>query len=204
MYRNNKGLLIVLSGASGTGKGTVIGELLKRSNRFRLSISATTREPRSREKNGIDYFFIKKEDFVKKVKNSEFLEYAEYCENFYGTPKTNVFDMLDKGNDVLLEIEVEGGAQIKKKCPNAISIFIIPPSIDELKERLNKRGTDNDVVIKKRLNQAEREIKCAKEYDYIVVNDSLERCVESILKIVEVGKMRANRSAYIIDEVLKK
>ena len=131
------------------------------------------------------------------------MEYAEYCGNFYGTPKSNVFDILNKGINVILEIEVDGGAQIKEKCPDSVSIFIVPPSTGVLRERLNRRGSDDDNVIEKRLSQAEREIKCANKYDYIVTNDSLDKCVKNILKIVQVEQMKAKRSAYIIDEVLK-
>ncbi len=198
-----RGLLVILSGASGTGKDTVIKKLMKESERFELSVSVTTREPRSGEKEGIDYFFIQSNEFRRRAEKSEFLEYAEYCGNFYGTPKANVFDMISKGRDVILEIEVEGKVKVKKSYPDAVSIFILPPSMEVLRERLSRRGSDNHEVIEKRLRRAREEIECSRDYDYIVVNDSLEGCVEDILKIVEAEHMRVKSSNYIIDEVLK-
>ena len=202
MDKGHSGILIVLSGASGTGKDTVIRELLKKSDKFSLSVSATTRQPRKGERDGADYFFIKREEFLKKAERGEFLEYAEYCGNFYGTPKDYVFKMLEKGTDVILEIEVDGGSQIKTKYADAVSIFIVPPSVKVLKERLSRRGLDNDKVIEKRLSQSEKEIRCAANYDYIVINDSLEQCAKDILKILEAERMKSKRLSYIIDEVL--
>lgn len=198
-----QGLLVILSGASGTGKDTVIRELMKESKGFELSVSVTTREPRGEEKDGVDYFFVKKDEFKQKIENSELLEYAQYCGNFYGTPKANVLDVISEGRDVILEIEVEGKAKVKESYPDAVSIFILPPSMDVLRERLGGRGSDDHVVIEKRLRRAQEEIDCARGYDYVVVNDSLGECVQDILKIVETEHMRVKRSSYIIDEVLK-
>lgn len=202
MEKPQKGILIVLSAPSGTGKGTVIDKLLKLSDRFVLSVSATTRKPRNGEQDGKNYFFIDNSKFIKMIENSQLLEYTEYCDNFYGTPRSNVINMLDAGKDVILEIEVEGKAQIKKRFPEAISIFILPPSVDELKGRIFRRGLDDKDVIKKRIISAEREIKSAEDYDYIVINDSIDECVKNIYKIIESERMRAHRVKFIIDGVL--
>lgn len=200
LVKNFCGILIVLSGPSGIGKGTVISELIKRREKLKVSVSVTTREPRQGEKDGIDYFFTGREKFLEMVQNSEFLEYAEYCNNFYGTPQKNVLNMLNEENDVILEIDVKGAEQIKEKFSDAVSIFIAPKSEDMLKERLLNRGLDSESVIKERVKQSEREIKSAINYDYLVVNDQLEKCVEDIIKIVEVEHMKVKRSSYIEKE----
>lgn len=193
MEEINKGILIVLSGPSGIGKGTVISSLRKQKRNIELSISMTTRQPRSGERDGVEYFFTSRENFLKMAENSEFLEYTEYCGNFYGTPQKALFNMLSKGDDVILEIEVDGGKQVKEKFPQAVSIFIAPPSLEILKSRLVGRGLDSNSTIEKRLKQAEEELKFISSYDYLVENDNLEECVEKVAKIIEVEHMKTKR-----------
>lgn len=188
-----QGLLIVLSGPSGIGKGTVLNGVLNCRSDIKISTSVTTRKPRAGEKDGVDYFFTSKEKFLEMVENSEFLEYTNYCGNFYGTLKKNLFNMVGCGNDVILEIEVDGGNQIKEKFPDSVSIFIVPPSVDTLRQRLMDRGLDEKDVINDRLHRAKQEIGSAFLYDYIVVNDSLESCVKDVCKIIDAEHMRAKR-----------
>lgn len=203
MNLNEKGLLIVISGPSGVGKDTILNKLITKNAKLKLSISSTTRNPRQGEIHGKDYYFIKEEDFLGMVSNNEFLEYAKYCGNFYGTPSSGVLDMLSEGNDVILEIEVQGGAQIKKKYIDAVSIFIYPPSIESLSDRITCRGLDSEEVIKCRINEAKKELKAASEYDYIVINESIDVCTDNIVKIIQSEHMKSKRMKYIIDEVFK-
>ncbi len=197
---NNEGLLIVLSGPSGAGKDTVLKKLMQEQPNIKLSISATTRLPRPGEKHGQDYYFIKHEEFNDLIDNDGVLEYASYCNNFYGTPKKPVNDWLNSGNDVILEIEVKGGAQVRKTNPKSVGIFIIPPSFEVLKQRLINRKTESESVINDRLSTAKIEIKSALDYDYIVVNDSLDDCVNKIKNIIESEKMRAFRMKSLLEE----
>ncbi|MDE6133399.1 MAG: guanylate kinase, partial [Oscillospiraceae bacterium] len=173
----NKGMLIVVSGPSGCGKGSVLAEILK-SDRFFYSVSATTRSPRSGETDGVNYFFLTKEKFEQLTSEDGMLEYASYCGNYYGTLKKPVEDMLEQGKHVILEIEVQGAMKIMEKCPEAVFVFILPPSLKELERRLNKRGTEAEDVIKKRLSEAAGEIKQAYKYDYAVINGELEKAVD--------------------------
>ncbi len=200
---NDKGLLVVLSGPSGAGKDTVLNNLLAKDKNIRISTSATTRSPREGEVDGEDYYFISKAEFVQLLSQNGMLEHAEYCGNYYGTPCDQVEKWLHKGKDVVLEIEVKGGAQVMKKCADAVSIFIIPPSLKELKTRLKSRATESDMIIEKRLNIAKEEIGSAKDYDYIVVNDTVEQCANDIYNIIISEKMRSYRKINIIEEVLK-
>ena len=200
---NNKGILIILSGPSGSGKGTVLRELLKSNDNIKLSISATTRSPRNSEKDGKDYYFISKAEFVQLLSKNEVLEHAEYCDNYYGTPKKQVDDWLNKGRDVLLEIEVNGAAQVKNKCPNSVSIFILPPSLKVLRERLVARETECNEVIEKRLYVAEKEIQESYNYDYVVINDSLDECVKIINDIINKEKLNQEIKNATIREVIK-
>lgn len=197
---NNEGLLIVLSGPSGAGKDTVLKKLMQEQPNIKLSVSATTRLPRPGEKHGQDYYFIKHEEFNDLIDNDGVLEYASYCNNFYGTPKKPVNDWLNSGNDVILEIEVKGGAQVRKTNPKSVGIFIIPPSFEVLKQRLINRKTESESVINDRLSTAKIEIKSALDYDYIVVNDSLDDCVNKIKNIIESEKMRAFRMKSLLEE----
>lgn len=200
---SDKGLLVVLSGPSGAGKDTVLSNLLAMNKNIRISTSATTRSPREGEIDGEDYYFISKAEFVKLISKNGMLEHAEYCGNYYGTPYDQVEEWLHKGRDVVLEIEVKGGAQVMEKCPDAVSIFIIPPSLKELEMRLKSRATESDMIIEKRLNIAREEISAAKDYDYIVVNDTVKQCANDICNIIVSEKMRSYRKINIIEEVLK-
>lgn len=197
----NKGVLMIVSGPSGCGKGTILAEILKNDN-FYYSISATTRQPRPGEADGINYHFLSKEKFEELIKNDGVLEYASYCDNYYGTPRKPVEDMLNAGKNVILEIEVQGALNVMKKCPDAVSVFILPPSMKELRRRLNKRGTESEEVIEKRLAQAEREIKAASEYDYIMINGELELAVQDLLSIIKAQELKKSNSEYLINEVL--
>ena len=182
------GRLVLYSGCSGVGKGTILKELMKRDDSIRLSVSNTTRAPRPDETDGVDYNFISKDEFEKVIKEGGYLEYAKYCDNYYGTPMKQVNDMLTQGYNVVLEIEVQGGLQVMDNFPNILSIFIMPPSLEVLEERLRGRGTESEDVIKKRLKQAEQELKHKDEYKYIVVNDILEDAVNEIHDIIKNGK----------------
>lgn len=181
-----KGLLIVYSGPSGVGKSTILAELLKdESLNLAFSVSMTTRKPRGEEKEGVDYFFVDKETFEKAIKNNEFLEYAKYVDNYYGTPLAYVEKQRQEGKNVILEIDVQGGLQVIEKCKDAISIFIEPPSLEILKQRLIGRNTDDLKVIEKRLKQVEREIKTSKKYKYHIINDILN---DSVIQAKEIIK----------------
>jgi len=186
-----KGTLFVVSGSSGSGKGTVLGELLKQSDKFCYSVSATTRAPREGEVDGVNYFFVNREQFEALIDNGEMLEHAEYCSNLYGTPKSYVFSQLDKGMNVILEIEVCGAMQIKEKFPEAVLIFITPPNFKALRKRLVDRATESKEVIEKRLEVALVEIKFAKDYDYVIVNRDNEviKAAADIIAISE-GKYK--------------
>lgn len=197
----NKGTLFIVSGPSGCGKGTILAEVLKDS-RFYYSISATTRAPRSGETNGVNYHFLDKSEFEQLISNDGMLEYASYCDNYYGTPRKPVEDMLDEGKHVILEIEVQGALEVMKKCPDAVSVFILPPSLKELRRRLNKRGTETEEVVEKRLAQAVNEIKQADRYSYIMVNGALEDAVDDLLAIIRAQELKKEKSNYLINEVL--
>lgn len=198
----NKGLLIVVSAPSGCGKGTVLHEILK-DDSFYCSVSATTRKPREGEINGVNYYFLSKEEFEQKIKDDAMLEYAQYCENYYGTLKQEVDSNLEKGKNVILEIDVQGAMQIKKQRPEGVFIFMLPPSVKELERRLRKRGTETDDVIALRVAEAEGEIKQASKYDYVMVNAALEDAVEDFKTIVNAQMFKAERAENLIDEVLK-
>lgn len=179
----HKGLLIVISGFSGAGKGTVVKELVNQYD-YALSISATTRQPRVNERDGEHYFFIDKEDFENKIEENKFFEWAEYCNHYYGTPKDFVYERINDGIDVILEIEVQGAFKIKEQCPEAILIFVTAPTIDELKNRLIGRGTETTEVVHKRIQRAYEEVDMIKDYDYIVINGEVKQCAEDIHTVV--------------------
>lgn len=177
------GVLTVISGFSGAGKGTIMKELVQKYPYF-LSISATTRKPRTGEADGREYFFHTREEFEQMIKDNELIEWAEYVGNYYGTPKKAVEQQLSEGKDVILEIEMQGGLHVKEQFPDALLIFLTPPSVEELKQRLYGRGTETQEEIKKRLNHAEEEASYMQHYDYIVVNDVLEDAVKQIHTII--------------------
>ncbi len=189
----NRGLLIIVSAPSGCGKGTILAEVLKDKSYY-FSVSATTRSPREGEINGVNYHFISKAEFEEIIEKDGMLEYATYCDNYYGTPKQQVEEMLDSGKNVLLEIEVQGAMQMREICPDGVFVFINPPSISELKRRLTKRGTESDEVINARVAQAEKEMKYANEYDYIIENDVLENAIEDFKTIVRAEELSTKRN----------
>lgn len=180
----SKGVLAVVSGFSGAGKGTVMKALLKEYDDYALSISVTTRSPRPGEKDGREYFFRTREEVEKMIAEDQLLEYAEYVGNYYGTPRFYVEDMLARGKNVILEIELQGAMQIKQKNPEAVLVFITPPSFEELKNRLIGRGTETEEVINSRLARAAEEAEEMDKYDYIVVNDQVEDCVHCLHQII--------------------
>lgn len=181
---NKRGKLFVYAGASGVGKGTIMKELLKKDESIKLSVSATTRSPREGEVDGREYFFVTKEKFKEMIAEDGFLEHAQYCDNFYGTPKAYVDEQLEKGYNVFLEIELQGAQNILRLRPDAVSIFVMPPSVQELERRLRDRGTETEEAIIKRLSQAKVEMDHAKMYQYIVINDDLNKAVEDVLEVV--------------------
>ena len=187
----SKGLLVVYAGASGVGKGTIMKKLLAADPNIRLSVSATTRAPREGEVDGREYYFVSRERFEELIKEDGFLEHAEYVGNCYGTPKKPVFRMLDEGIDVFLEIEIKGFLQIRESCPDCLSIFIIPPSYEELKARLSGRGTESEEVIAERLRTAEQELGYKEMFDYVVVNDDVDRAAGEVLSILRAEKAKS-------------
>ncbi len=196
-----KGLLVVISGPSGAGKGTVVKELFKREEQVVLSISATTRNPRVGEQNGKDYFFIEKKEFENMIDDGEILEYTTYCENYYGTPKKYVMDNINAGNDVILEIEVDGKNQIVEKYADTISIFLTTKNYEVLRDRLVGRNTEDEKTIEKRLNKAHIEMDLALDYDYIVINDELDECVNDVISILKAEKNKAKNREKFVKEV---
>ena len=182
------GQLFIISGSSGVGKGTVIKDFLAKAENIFLSVSSTTRSPRPNEIAEVTYHYISKEEFNKAIADDEFLEWAEFGGNHYGTRKNTVIETLNSGKNVLLEIEVQGAMQVKAKMPQAITIFIVPPSLDEIEKRLRGRGTETEEAIQKRLKSIKFELQESKKYDFIVVNDVIERASSEILEIYEKNK----------------
>lgn len=199
----NKGLLIVVSAPAGCGKDTILEQVLANNDNIFYSVSATTRTIRPGEVDGASYYVKSRDEFETMIKNSELLEYTEYCGNYYGTPRKAVMDMLDAGKDVVLKIEVEGAANIKRMFPDCVMIFILPPSISELDRRLHKRGTESEEVIQKRIAAAKNELTYAANYDYTIVNGALEKAIEDFETVVRAEKFRVSRNADLIEEILK-
>jgi len=197
----DNGLLVVISGPSGAGKGTICRRLREVMRDLKVSVSATTRKPREGEKEGESYFFIEEEEFVNRINNDEFLEYARVYGNYYGTPKEEVFKQLQNGNDIILEIDIQGALQVKKNCPRGVFIFILPPSLKELQNRIEGRGTDSKDAIIKRMQCAYDELNYAFEYDYVVLNDQVDEAVEKIQCIINAEKNRAIRKNAIINKI---
>ena len=202
MNLEKKGILIVVSGFSGAGKGTLMKELLKKyPDDYALSISATSRKPREGEQEGVEYFFKTREEFEKMIEGEELVEYAQYVGNYYGTPKAYVEEQLEAGKDVILEIEIQGALEIKEKFPQTVLMFVTPPSAEELKNRMVKRGTEDMETIERRLSRAVEEAEGIEAYDYLVVNDILELCVEEMHQIISNEHTRISRNLPAIEQM---
>jgi len=201
---NKKGLLLVVSGPSGTGKGTICKKMIQMNDSIKLSVSATTRQPRLGEEEGVSYFFKSRDEFEKMVENEEFLEYAMIYDNYYGTPKQAIIDQLDAGVDVILEIEMQGARQIREVCPDAVFVFILPPSLDELKHRIVGRGTETKEQIEKRFNSAYDEIKMLGDYDYFIFNNIVDKSAQEIFEIIKTEKSRVARYKKDIFEMFER
>lgn len=188
-----KGVLLIISGPSGSGKGTIVERLVSERG-YSVSISATTRGPRPNEKNGVHYFFRTVDEFEKMIEKGELLEHARFCDNYYGTPKKYVEDQIQAGNNIILEIEVQGALQVKEKYRDAVLIFTMPPTIEELRRRLVNRGTEDKETIDKRIKRAEEELEFLPRYDYLVINDTVEQAVEDVDCIVKAERMKCSRN----------
>ena len=193
MNNKGRGLLIVISGPSGAGKGTICKSFLERNPEVAISVSATTRSPRKGEVEGVNYYFMSKEEFKGKIEDNDFLEYAEVYDNFYGTPKSNVEELLEGGKDVILEIDIQGALKVKENTEEGVFIFILPPSMEELKARIIKRGSDTPESLMKRFKSAYKEINFISRYNYAVVNDEVETAVEKLEAIISAEKCRVDR-----------
>ena len=197
---NHQGILVVVSGFSGAGKGTLMKELLKRYDNYALSISATTRAPREGETDGKEYFFVTKEQFEKMRDERKLIEYAQYVNNYYGTPKDYVEQKMAEGKDVILEIEIQGALKVKKRFPDALLLFVTPPSAEELRRRLVGRGTETLEVINARLARAAEEASGMEAYDYLLINDDLDRCVEEMHQLIQ---LQHRKTSYHLDFLSK-
>ena len=200
---NSRGILIVVSGFSGAGKGTLMKQLLSRYDNYVLSISMTTRNPRVGEEDGREYFFVTKEKFEQTIAQDGLVEYACYCDNYYGTPKAYVEQQLAEGKDVILEIEIQGALKIKEKYPEALLMFVMPPSAKELERRLTGRGTETAEVIQKRMARAVDEAKGIEEYEYIIINDDLDTCVSQMHMMIQAAHNTAGRNIQFIENMRK-
>lgn len=198
-----KGVLLVVSGPSGAGKGTICSMLREQLPELGYSVSVTTRQPRTGEEDGVNYFFKTVDQVKEMIAQEELLEYAEVYGNYYGTPRKYVMDQLEAGRDVLLEIDIQGALQIKKRFPEGVFVFIVPPSLDELSARIYKRGTDSEDVIKRRMASAAGELTYAAEYDYIIVNDVAEKAAQKVLTIMDAERYRVARTYFIVDRICK-
>ena len=195
--------MIVISGFSGSGKGTIVREMMEKYDNYALSISMTTRVPRQGERDGVEYFFVTKETFERTIQEDGLIEYADYCGNYYGTPRAYVEEQLNAGKDVILEIEIQGALKVKKRFPECLLLFITPPSAAELKRRLTGRGTESPEVIEQRLSRAYEESEGVEAYDYIVINDVLESSVEEVHSLVEAARRAPVRREAFIQQIRK-
>ena len=198
-----KGILIVVSGFSGAGKGTLMKQLVHSYDNYALSVSMTTRKPRPGEEEGREYFFVTRQEFERQIEEGGLIEHASYCGNYYGTPREYVRRQLEKGKDVILEIEIQGALKIKEKFPTALLLFVMPPNAAELKKRLEGRGTETPEVIEKRLERASEEAEGIENYDYIVINDRLEECVEDMHGLILAAHRTPERNGELIREMRK-
>ena len=199
----SKGVLLVISGFAGTGKGTLVKALLDRYDNYALSVSATTRQPREGEQEGVHYFYKTKEEFQKMIEQGELVEYAQYVGNYYGTPKAYVEEQLQKGKDVILEIEIQGALKIKERFPDTLLLFLLPPDADTLEARLKGRGSETEDVIAQRLARAVEESQYIDQYDYLIINDVLETCVETTHQIIQAEHFRTFRNAEFLESMKK-
>ncbi len=198
---SDQGILAVVSGFSGAGKGTLMKALLEKHHNYALSISATTREPREGETDGREYFFVTKEAFEEMIQKGQLIEHAQYVNNYYGTPRQYVFQQMADGRDVILEIEIQGALKIKERFPEALLIFVMPPSADELKRRLVGRGTETMEVIDKRMRRAGQEAAGITSYDYILINDALDQCVEEMHQLIQAQHKRVSQNLEFIQQM---
>ena len=198
-----KGILVVVSGFSGSGKGTIMKELLSRYDNYALSVSATTRNPREGEQDGREYFFKTREEFEEMIASDALIEYACYVENYYGTPRAYVEEQLALGKDVILEIEIQGALQIRKRFPDTLLLFISPPDARTLEKRLVGRGTESMDVIENRLSRAVEEAEGIESYDYFIINDDLNTCVEQVHRLIQGEHSRVSRSLELINEIIR-
>lgn len=197
----SKGILIVVSGFSGAGKGTLMKKLVEEYEGYSLSISATTRKPRPGEEHGREYFFLTREEFEQKIADNALIEHAQYCENYYGTPKDYVEEQMALGRDVILEIEIQGALAVKKQYPDAVLLFVAPPSAEELRRRLSARGTESAEVIDQRLRRAKEEAQGIESYDYLLINDDLETCVKELHAIIDAAHHAPMRNEEFIEKI---
>lgn len=198
---SNKGILTVVSGFSGAGKGTIMKRLMEKYDNYALSVSATTRAPRPGEEEGREYFFRTVEEFEKMIAKEQLIEYAKYVDNYYGTPRAYVEEQLEAGKDVILEIEIQGALKVKEKFPETLLLFVTPPSAQELKDRLVKRGTESMEVILSRMERAREEAKGMDRYDYLVINDVLEDCVDEVHRIIQGEHRKSFRNMDFIEKM---
>lgn len=198
---NKRGVLTVVSGFAGSGKGTLMNMLLSQYDNYALSVSATTRKPRPGEVDGVHYFFVSTDEFERMIKEGELFEYAQYVTNYYGTPKAYVDKMLDSGKDVILEIEMQGAFLVKEKRPEALLIFVMPPSVEEIYNRLKGRGTETEEVIMKRMTRGGQEALGVIKYDYLMINDVVDECVERLHHVIQSEKCRTSRNAQFLEQV---
>ena len=199
----HKGILIVVSGFSGAGKGTLMKQLVHTYEDYALSISMTTRSPRPGEEEGKEYFFLSRQEFEEKIAQNGLIEHACYCDNYYGTPRDYVEKQLEKGKDVILEIEIQGALEIKRKYPTALLLFVMPPSAAELRKRLEGRGTESPEVIAKRLKRAGEEAEGIEQYDFLVINDKLEECVQQMHELIRAAHYAPLRNEEMIQNMRK-
>ncbi len=199
----SKGVLLVISGFAGTGKGTLVKALLDRYDNYALSVSATTRQPREGEQEGVHYFYKTKEEFQKMIEQGELVEYARYVGNYYGTPRAYVEEQLQKGKDVILEIEIQGALKIKERFPDTLLLFLLPPDADTLEARLKGRGSETEDVIAQRLARAVEESQYIDQYDYLIINDVLETCVETTHQIIQAEHFRTYRNVEFLESMKK-
>lgn len=198
---NGQGILVVVSGFSGAGKGTLMKALLEKYHNYALSISATTRNPREGEQDGREYFFVTRDKFESMIEDGELIEYAQYVNNYYGTPRQYVFQQMADGRDVILEIEIQGALKIKERFPEALLLFVMPPSADELKHRLTSRGTETEDVIAARLHRAAEEAVGINSYDYILVNDQIDTCVEEMHQLIQAQHNKVSNNLDFIEQM---